>query len=161
MKITKSAVILLAMVLLTAAQSSEKPAKKEISNTYTASCLVKVTTDPAVLPGDIIAIEYLMHSSGVAGKAASEVLKISPDIASQLFEIEGIESIYPDSAGGVNPSKSAARIFCRAGLTPPYVCLPIIFVGRGLPRRNNDDTMELCQIIFELNSKGVIISLLM
>jgi len=107
MKITKSAVILLAMVLLTAAQSSEKPAKKEISNTYTASCLVKVTTNPAVLPLNEFAVDYLMHSSGVAGRVGRRVLGISPDIASRLFEIEEIESIYPDSAGG-------------AGIPPDY-----------------------------------------
>jgi hypothetical protein len=102
MKTTKTAAILLSLVLLTATgtQSAEKPAKKEISNTQTASCLVKITTDPSVLPGGIIAIDYLMHSSGVGGKAAREVLDISPDIASELFEIEEIYNIDSDSAGG-------------------------------------------------------------
>ena len=110
MKTTKPAVILLALVLLTAAaaQPAEKPAKKEISNTQFASCLVKITTDEAVLPLNEFAIEYLVRSSGVAGKAAREVLDISPDIASELFEIEEIYSIYSDSAGGIGIPPGAA-----------------------------------------------------
>ena len=103
MKTTKTIVILLALVLLTAAgaQSAEKPAKKEISNTQIASCLFKITTDEAVLPLNEEAIDYLLGSSGVAGKAAREVLDISPDFASELFEIEEIYSIDSDSAGGM------------------------------------------------------------
>jgi len=92
MKTTKPAVIFLAVFLLTAAtaKSDEKPVKKEISNTQTASCLVKITTDEAVLPLDEFAVDYLLRSSGVAGKAAREVLEISPDIASELIEIEEV-----------------------------------------------------------------------
>ena len=103
MKTTKTTIILLALVLLTAAgaQSAEKPAKKEISNTRTASCLVKITSDPAVLPLSDIAIDYLLRSSGVAGMAARDILDISPDIASELFIFEDIEKMYPGSAGGI------------------------------------------------------------
>jgi hypothetical protein len=100
MKTTKTTIILLALVLLTTAQPVEAMDKPKISNTRTASCLVKVTTDPSVLPGGIIAIDYLMQSSGVAGKAAREVLDIPPDIASGLIEVEEIESIFPDLGGG-------------------------------------------------------------
>ncbi len=102
MKTTKPAVILLTLVLLTTAGINPVAAmeKPKISNTRTASCLVKITTDPSILPGGIIAIDYLMHSSGIAGKAAREVLDIPPDVASELFKVEEIESIFPDSAGG-------------------------------------------------------------
>lgn len=95
MKTTKTTVIMLALVLLTAvtAQSDEKPAKKEISNTQTASCLVKITADEAVLPLDEFTVDYLLRSSGVAGKAAREVLGISPDGASELFEIEEVSGV--------------------------------------------------------------------
>lgn len=102
MKTTKPIVILLALVLLTAsgAQSDEKPAKKEISNTRIASCLVKITTDEAVLPLDEFVVESLLSSSGVAGKAAREILETSPDIAYQLFEIEEVYStVFPESGG--------------------------------------------------------------
>ena len=104
MKTTKPAVILLALVLLltaAGAQSAEKPAKKEISNTRTASCLVKITSDPVVLPLSDIAIDYLLRSSGVAGKAARDILNISPDIASELFIFEDIEKMFPGSASGI------------------------------------------------------------
>ncbi|HIJ53054.1 MAG TPA: hypothetical protein HPP66_07855 [Planctomycetes bacterium] len=114
MKTSKTIVILLALVLLTAtgAQSAEKPAKKEISNTRTASCLVKITTDPIVLSLNEIAIEYLVSSTGVAGKAAREILDISPDIAHQLFEIKEIYSVFPDSAGfGIPTTTSGVPAF--------------------------------------------------
>ena len=102
MKTTKTTVILLALVLLTAAAAkpAEAMEKPKISNTRTASCLVKITSDPAVLPLSDIVIDYLLHSSGVAGKAAREVLNISPDDAFQLFTIEDLLK-YP--AGGFPP----------------------------------------------------------
>ena len=113
MKTTKPAVILLVLVLLIAAgaQSAEKPAKKEISNTRTASCLVKITSDPVVLPLSDIAIDYLLHSSGVGGKAARDILNISPDIASELFIFEDIEKMFPGSASGIGvpPGYSSRR----------------------------------------------------
>jgi len=127
MKTTKPATILLALVLLTAAaaQQAEKPEKNEISNTRTASCLFKITTTEAVLPLNDFAVDYLLRSSGVAGKAAREVLDISPDMASELFEIEEIESIYPDSAGGVGIPPGAtvpagtSPTTSRASVRPP------------------------------------------
>jgi hypothetical protein len=112
MKTTKPAVILLTLVLLlttaVAQPAEEKPAKKEISDTQTASCLFKITTDEAILPLNEFAVDYLLHSSGVAGKAAREVLDISPDLASELFEIEEIYSIDSDSAGGMGLSPGTA-----------------------------------------------------
>lgn len=102
MKTMKTIVILLALVLLltaAGAQSAEKPAKKEISDTHTASCLFKITTTEAVLPLNDFAVEYLLRSSGVAGKAAREVLEISPDIASELFEIEEVFKVDSDLGG--------------------------------------------------------------
>lgn len=122
MKTTKPAVILLALVLLlttATAQSAEKPAKKEISNTRTASCLVKVTSDPVVLPLSDIAIDYLLSSSGVAGKAARDILDISPDIASELFIFEDIEKMFPGSAGGLGiPPESSPRRSPAPARTP-------------------------------------------
>ena len=105
MKTTRPAVILLALVLLTAAtaKSDEKPAKKEISNTQIASCLFKVTTAEAVLPLNEFAIDYLLRSSGVAGRAAREILDVSPDVVSELFEIEeifGVDSLLGGFGGG-------------------------------------------------------------
>jgi len=102
MKTTKTAVILLALVLLTTAISQpaeEKLANNKLSDTHTASCLFKITTDEAILPLNEFAVIYLMQSSGVAGKAAREVLDISPDIASELFEIEEVFKVDSDLGG--------------------------------------------------------------
>ncbi|MHC4692208.1 MAG: hypothetical protein ACYS67_05655 [Planctomycetota bacterium] len=103
MKTTKPVVILLALVFLTTAGihpvvAMEKP---DISSTRTASCLVKITTHEAVMPLDEFAVNYLLRSSGVAGKAVRDVLETSPDVASELFEIEEVYSnVFPDSADG-------------------------------------------------------------
>jgi len=119
MKTTKLTAILLALVLLTTAtvQAAKKPAKKEISNTRTASCLIKITTDEAVLPIDEFAIDYLLRSSGVAGKAAREVLDISPDEVSELFEIEeifGVDSLL----GGIGLGGYGGGMGLPADATP-------------------------------------------
>jgi hypothetical protein len=110
MKTTKPIVILLTLVLLitAGAQSGEKSKAERSSETYMASCLVKITTDEAVLPLNEFAVDYLLRSSGVAGKAARDVLEISPDIASELIEIEEIYSIDSDSAGGIGIPPGAA-----------------------------------------------------
>jgi len=80
METAKRIFILLILVMLTVgpSQSAEEPARR-ISNTRTANCLVKITCDPGILPPDSPAINYLLHSSAIAGKAAGEVLDISPD----------------------------------------------------------------------------------
>ena len=45
-------------------------------DTHSASCLVKVTANPVILPLNIGTIDYLLNSSAVAGKAAREILGI-------------------------------------------------------------------------------------
>lgn len=103
METAKRIIILLAMLLLTgeAAQPAGKspdskaaatPTATQISNTHSASCIVKVTCDPAVLPLNFQTIEYLLHSTGVSGKAARDVLGVPPDAASNLFQIEDLSS---------------------------------------------------------------------
>lgn len=99
METTKHIVVLLVLILLTSvpAQSANKPAAAELSNTHVASCLVKITFDPLVLPLDDITIDYLLHSSSIGGKVAREVLNISPDQVSDIFKIEAL-------AGAARPS---------------------------------------------------------
>jgi len=96
MEATKHIVILLVLILLTSvpAQSANEPAAADISNTRTASCVVKITSDPMVLPLDNATIDYLLHSTGIGGRVAREVLNISPDKVSDIFKIEAL-------AGGV------------------------------------------------------------
>jgi hypothetical protein len=90
---------ILAMLVISPVQSDEKQATR-ISNTRTANCLVKVTCDPAILPLNLETIDYLLHSSGVGGKAHREVLDISPDQYDDLFIIEYVQSLASDDFGG-------------------------------------------------------------
>lgn len=97
METTKRIIILLILALITAgpAQSEEKPAK-EISGTRMASCVVKVTSDPAVLPLSFQTVRQLMHSSGVFGKAARDVMGLPQEECLGLFDIQALS---PDLIG--------------------------------------------------------------
>ena len=107
MEATKHIVVLLVLILLISvpAQSANKPAAAELSNTHVASCLVKITFDPLVLPLDSITIDYLLHSSSVGGRVAREVLNISPDQVSDIFKIEALAG----AAGRILPQDRRQR----------------------------------------------------
>ncbi len=107
MEATKRIFFLLVLLLLISvpAQSANRPAAAVLSNTHVASCLVKITFDPLVLPLDDITIDYLLHSSSVGGKVAREVLDISPDQVSDIFKIEALAG----AAGRLLPDLSARR----------------------------------------------------
>jgi hypothetical protein len=107
MEATKHIVVLLVLLLLISvpAQSSNQPAAAQISKTHTASCLVKITFDPLVLPLDDITIDYLLHSSSIGGKVAREVLNISPDQVSDIFKIEALRG----TEGRILPDLSSRR----------------------------------------------------
>lgn len=95
----KSVAILLAFFLLAAgnvsctamAQSEPEPKlereNREIPNNVTASCVIKITSDPAVLSVDGQTIGRLLNSSGIAGKAARKVGLVPLDT-------DGVISIY-------------------------------------------------------------------
>jgi len=72
METTKRITIMLTLILFVTGIAT--PKESEISDTLTASCLIKITSDPAILPLDDMTIDYLLHSSGVGGKAAREIL---------------------------------------------------------------------------------------
>ena len=129
METAKRTAILLILALLatTIAQSDDKPlqdepspaSKPQVSQTRTASCLVKVTADPAVVPLDMQTIQYLLESSAVAGKAAREVLGITSLQGPRPFQITieqltGAAGGYGGYYGGVglpttNPGRSSSR----------------------------------------------------
>ena len=98
MKAQKLSVVLATLILLTAAnaQEAEELSKAEVSNTRTASCLVKVTCDSAILPLNPEIIDHLLSSSGVTGKAARKVLDLSLD---ETYEIISIEPLSSETAG--------------------------------------------------------------
>ncbi|MFH1716491.1 MAG: hypothetical protein ABIF19_04005 [Planctomycetota bacterium] len=99
MENTKRIVVLLILSFLTVgpAQSAEKPARR-ISNTRTASCLVKITCDPAIMPLSLDTIDYLLRSSGVGGKAVREVLDSSTIWIEDLFSVEYVQSSTSDAS---------------------------------------------------------------
>jgi hypothetical protein len=112
MKTQKLTAILAAVVLLSAAmaQEAEQEQKEKVSNTFTASCLVKVTCDPAILPHTFETIDFLINSSGVAGRAAAEALgpREEPYEYDEWLSIEPL-SVMPTTPDlGARP-KPAAR----------------------------------------------------
>jgi hypothetical protein len=112
MEATKRIIMLLLLALLTTGttQSAEKQAET-ISNIRTASCLVKITCDPAILPLNLGIVDYLLHSSGVGGKARREVLGITADQDYDLFTIEYVQPLASGGLGsyGLPPRSSRAR----------------------------------------------------
>jgi hypothetical protein len=139
MEIAKRFVVLIVVLLMAAgAQSAEGPAK--ISNTRTASCLVKITSDPAVLPLSFESIAYLLASSGVGGKAVREVLDVSPDQAGDFFTVRDMGTIT--YMGSLSPSGMTLP-------TPPRMASP----GVDGPGLNADSTQQ--QQSMELRSSDM------
>ena len=76
MKTAKFLVPFVAAVFL-AAVSARAMVELAVSDTRYASCLVRVTCAPGVLPFTGVTIRYLLRSPGVGGKAAKDVLGIA------------------------------------------------------------------------------------
>ena len=94
METTKRLTILLIVaVLVTGSIQAAEQSQAKLSHTHVASCLVKVTCNPVVLPLSFETIDYLLHSSGVGGKAAREALEVSPDQVQDLFTIEYVNEL--------------------------------------------------------------------
>ncbi len=97
-------IVLLILVLLTTGTALSE--ESQVSNTRTASCLIKVTSDPAILPLEDITINYLLHSSGIGGKAAREILEIqlSEEAMEETVKTEWLadntDDIPPEPFGG-------------------------------------------------------------
>jgi len=134
----RTAILLILALLITAvAQSDDAPpgAKPSaapavgISDTRTASCLVKITADAAVLPVSYETIDILLHSSGVAGRAAREVLNLSPDRGPGLFEIAptngGFENASVSTTVGVSPAASTPTASLLRPIPSQYSSSPV------------------------------------
>jgi len=130
--------LILALLATTIAQPGDAPlqdepspaSKAQISQTRIASCLVKVTADPAVVPLDIDTIQYLLESSAVAGNAAREVLGIAslqdpPPFEITVEQLTGPAGGYGGYYGGVGLPTTTSRRSSRrppapqAGITVP------------------------------------------
>ncbi len=69
-----------------AAVSARARVESEVPSTRTASCLLRVSCAPEVLPLSYDMISYLLRSSSVSGKAAKDVLGVR--FVDDLLKIE-------------------------------------------------------------------------
>jgi len=99
--------LLILTVLVTSPVQSEEKQSARISNTRTANCLIKITCDLAILPLNLETIDYLLHSSGVGGRARREVLGISPD---QDYDLFNIEYVQLNTSEGISVSKPSTKL---------------------------------------------------
>ncbi|MHC4646864.1 MAG: hypothetical protein ACYTBJ_15300 [Planctomycetota bacterium] len=129
-------------------QGAEKQSTSAISDTRRASCLVKVAYDRAVFPlavyieypGDTV--ESLVRSSGVAGKAAREVLgqALEQDFLGIEFVSGPLPELRSERLTGARPGLRERALLERAG-------------GRqGLYRKGMDGARE--QRVADLMSKA-------
>jgi hypothetical protein len=116
MKTTESTFVVLSLVLLTTGALRAMENREDISGTTKASCLVQVTSDPAIFPVNWQTIEALVYSSGVGGKAAREVLKISPDDISEIFTIDILGSGGGMGTTGLGPRPATTSRLGKPGL---------------------------------------------
>jgi len=70
--------IVIALVLALFITGTAICAETQISNTRQAGCVVHITFKPGIMSLSFEDIESLLHSSGVLGKAAQEVLDSTP-----------------------------------------------------------------------------------
>ena len=95
--------LIMAVLVISPVQSQEKQSAR-ISNTRTANCLVKITCDPAILPLNLETLDYLLHCSGVGGRARREVLGISSDQDYDLFTIDYVQLNTSEGISAPKPS---------------------------------------------------------
>ena len=105
MKSIKHTIILLILAVVV----TSPVLSAQISKTRTASCLVKVTCDPAIIPLNLDTIDYLLHSSGVGGRTCREVLGISPDQDYDLFTVEYVQPVASGDLSGIGISSMGSQ----------------------------------------------------
>jgi len=78
-----------------------------VSNTRTASCMVKITTDPDVIWLNNETLMHLLYSPGVVGKAAQEVLGVRPSDRRQAESLLKIEAMRSET---MQPAPARSRM---------------------------------------------------
>ena len=107
METTKRLTILLIVaVLATSPSQAAEQQKAKRSEIHTASCLVKVTCDPAILPLNLDTISSLLRSSAVGGKAVRQVLNLSPGQVQDLFTIKYTQELTSQAIPKSSKSRS-------------------------------------------------------
>ncbi len=125
MEAAKHLIIVMILILVgtTPARPQEKSAATGSGNRM-ASCVVRVMSDPAVLPLSFQTVRQLMHSSGVLGKAARDVLGLAQEESLGLFDVLPLS---PDFVGSPTEVQSPS-----SGTVPPEPSSPRIAGTRGL-----------------------------
>jgi len=85
MRIAKCLIVVLAIAVLVSG------AEQKQSMTRTASCIVRITADPEVIPLNAQTVDYLLHADAVLAKAARDILKVDVDAAPGLHKCIEIE----------------------------------------------------------------------
>ncbi len=81
-------------------------AEEGTAGTGIASCIVKITVDPDILPLNPTTVDGLIRSSGVAGKAASEILGADAQAAVGITQGIRIEWLSQGMQSDVGPRSS-------------------------------------------------------
>ncbi|MHC4266027.1 MAG: hypothetical protein ACYSUK_08850 [Planctomycetota bacterium] len=94
MKAKKLTALLITLILFIAviAQDDSDEQAGELLDTYQASCILKITANPNILPMNSQIMYYLLTSSAVAGKASRQVLNVSFEEISNSISIEMLPS---------------------------------------------------------------------
>lgn len=102
-------IVLMAAVLSASPIQAVQQQKAKLSETRTASCLVKVTCDPAILPLNVDTVNSLLRSSAVGGKAARQALNLSSDQVEDLFTIKYTQELTSQAAPKSSRGRSSGR----------------------------------------------------
>ncbi len=111
---SKHVVILLTLAwgsMLAAGQDQpatpSQTSQRRVSDTRFASCIVRITVDPAIIFLDQGSIEGLLHSSGVVFKAGREVLSLTKpeDFARPLVTVEWLNATLAPRPSAARPSR--------------------------------------------------------
>jgi len=102
MRIAKCLIIVLMMATVTWAE-------QKLTNTREASCILKITVDPDILPLNPQTVDHLLGSSAVLGKAAQEVLGVAPEVAVGFRDNIVIEWLAQSFGQGPMPTEPAQR----------------------------------------------------
>ena len=97
------------MLVLALVAAAAVGAEPRLSNTKTASCMVRITADAGILALNPDIVEGLVLSSAVAGKAAREVLELDADIAASVPDgilIEWLSQTLSSADGRPMPSQA-------------------------------------------------------
>lgn len=94
---------------------SQPSAQSKPSQTRGASCLMRITVDPAIIPLDLATVQGLLQSSAVAGKAVREVLHLDSwdNPWETLVEIEWLNESSPRSSRTAVPLDDEAALHDR------------------------------------------------